>query len=271
MPRLIFWTGRSRQYFALAIAVIVSIVLLSMGNNQRLFLARAMTVTILAPVQKGISWVDQLGDILSQNRRLRQLNTELAMENQLLREAQLENIRLRQLLSFREREQLSAILLTEVIAKEPDRQMNSILIGAGKNWGLERNLPVVTAQGLVGKVVEVFPAASIVQLLLDRNCPVSAMVQRSRVSGILGYHGGTSFTLENVPWRMDVQEGDEVICSGLGGIFPKGLQLGRVTRVRDDERSLFKQIEVVPSVDFNSLEEVFVILRQTVRPEGIEP
>jgi len=271
MARLAFWTDRSRPYITVAVAVIVSIVLLTMGPSHQMIVARTVTVTVLAPVQKGISWFHQLGELLAQNRRLRRLNTELALENQLLREAQLENIRLRQLLSFREREQLSAILLAEVIAREPDRQMNSILIGAGRDRDLRRNMPVVTSRGLVGKVVEVFPRTSLVQLLMDRNCPVSAMIQRTRISGLLSYRGGTTFHLENVPWRMDVREGDQVISSGLGGLFPKGLSLGQVIEVRSLERSLFKDITVEPSVDFNSLEEVFVIVQPAERPQEVEP
>jgi rod shape-determining protein MreC len=271
MARWAFWTDRSRPYITLAVAVVISIILLTMGASHKMVVARTMTITILAPVQKGISWFNQLGDLLAQNRRLRRLNTELALENQLLREAQLENVRLRQLLSFRERERLSSILLAEVIAREPGRQMNSILIGAGRDRGLRRNQPVVTSQGLVGKVVQVFPRSSLVQLLMDRNCPVSAMIQRTRISGLLSYHGGTTFRLENVPWRMDVRKGDEVISSGLGELFPKGLRLGRVREVRSHERSLFKEIIVEPSVDFNSLEEVFVIIQPTEESEEVEP
>jgi rod shape-determining protein MreC len=271
MARLAFWTDRSRPYVTVTVAVIISIVLLTLGPSHQMVVARTMMVSVLAPVQKGISWFHQVGDFLAQNRRLRRLNTELALENQILREAQLENVRLRQLLSFREREQLRPILLAEVIAREPDRQMNSILIGAGRDRHLRRNMPVVTARGLVGKVVEVLPRTSLVQLLMDRNCPVSAMIQRTRISGLLTYRGGTTFRLENVPWRMDVREGDLVISSGLGKLFPKGLSLGRVSRVHTHERSLFKDITVEPSVDFNSLEEVFVIVRPAEEPREGEP
>jgi rod shape-determining protein MreC len=260
MPRLVFRTERSRQFIVLACAVIISTVLLSIGRNQKTYVVRALTISVLAPVQKSISLASQFWEIYLQNRRLRQLNTELSLENQMLREAQLENLRLRQLLSFREREKLTSILLAEVIAREPTRQMNSILIGCGIRQGLERNMSVVTSQGLVGRVVEVYPNAALVQILMDRNCPVSAMVHRSRVSGVLAYERGTAFRLENVLWRMDVVEGDSVISSGLGGVFPKGLQLGRVSEVSSNPRELFKKIVVEPSVDFNSLEEVFVLL-----------
>jgi len=262
MARLAFWTDKTRPFIVLIVTALISVVLLTLGDHQKAVVVNALTMSILAPVQKGISLANQFWDVYSQNRLLRQLNTELSLDNQLLREAQLENLRLRQLLSFRERENLTSILLAEVIAREPDREMNSVIIGAGSRRGVSRNMPVVTAQGVVGKVVLARPNSAVVQLLMDRNCPVSAIVQRSRVSGMLEYEGGASFQLNNVPWRLDVQEGDTVICSGLGGIFPKGLMLGRVTEVGAEERELFKHIRVEPSVDFNSLEEVFVILRQ---------
>jgi rod shape-determining protein MreC len=267
MPRLTFWTESNRSYIVLAVAVIASSVLLALGDSQKTFVAKAATITVLAPVQKGVSLINQYWGLRSQNQQLRQLNTELALENQFLREAKLENVRLRQLLSFREKEEFTDILLAEVIAREPDRQMNSITIGAGWRRGVKENLAVVTSQGLVGKVVDVLANSSIVLLLRDRNCPVSAMIQRSRVSGILSYEEESSFQLENVLWRMDVREGDEVISSGLGDIYPKGLRIGRVTRVRSDESKMFQQISVESFVDFNSLEEVFVILRFPQEPE----
>jgi rod shape-determining protein MreC len=260
MLKFAFWTERSRRFIVLSGAVILSSVLLSIGHSQKIKVVQALTITILAPVQKGISAASQFWDVYLQNRRLRQLTTELSLENQLLREAQLENLRLRQLLSFQQRQKLTSIMLAEVVAREPTRQMNSILIGSGSVRGLQTNMSVVTSQGLVGRVVEVHPTTAIVQILLDRNCPVSAMIQRSRVSGILTYEEGTVFHLKNVPWRMDVVEGDMVISSGLGGIFPKGLLLGRVGEVLSSPRKLFKEIVVEPSVDFNSLEEVFILL-----------
>jgi len=268
MSRWVFWTDRSRQFIVLACAVIIAIVLLTLESSEKLYVAKALTISVLAPVQKGISLVTQFWEIYHQNRHLRQLNTEISLENQMLREAQLENLRLRQLLSFRQKEKLTSILLAEVIAEQPTREMNSILIGSGSSLGVERNMAVVTSQGLVGRVVEVYSATALVQLLKDRNCPVSAMIQRSRVSGILTHEGGANFYLTNVPWRMDVVEGDDIVSSGLGGIFPKGLRLGQVSLVRHNERDLFKEIVVEPSVDFNSLEEVFVIL--SAPPEGEE-
>lgn len=268
MSRVAFWTDRSRRFIVITCAVVVSTVLLSTGHGQKAFVVKALTISILAPVQKGISFASQFWNVYSQNRRLRQLTTELSLENQMLREAQLENLRLRQLLSFREQQKLTSILLAEVIAREPSRQMNSLLIGCGSHLGVKKYMSVVTSQGLVGRVVEVYPNnTALVQILMDRNCPVSAMIQRSRVSGILAYEGGNSFRLNNVPWRMDVVKGDVVISSGLGGVFPKGLQLGRVSEVFSNERELFKEIVVEPSVDFNSLEEVFVILKA---PEDTE-
>jgi rod shape-determining protein MreC len=270
MLKFAFWTERSRRFIVLSCAVIVSSVLISVGPSEKISVVQGLTITILAPVQKAISVARQFWNVYLQNRHLRQLTTELSLENQLLREAQLENLRLRQLLSFRQRQKLTSIMLAEVIAREPTRQMNSILIGSGSQRGLQRNMPVVTSQGLVGRVVKVNPNTAIVQILMDRNCPVSAMIQRSRVSGILAYEGGTTFRLKNVPWRMDVVEGDMVVSSGLGGIFPKGLLLGRVGKVVSNSRKLFKEVVVEPSVDFNSLEEVFVLLEPPAVVEEVE-
>lgn len=262
MARFTFWTDKSRQYIILGCAFIVSTVLLSMGSSEKLFLVKGLTITVLAPVQRGISLANQFWDVHSQNRRLKRLSTELSLENQLLREAQLQNKRLRQLLDFREKKEWTAMLLTEVITMEPSREMNTITIGSGRLQRIDQYMPVVTAQGLVGRVSMPSENTSLVQLIKDRNCPVPAMIRRNRVSGILVYDN--DFYLRNVPSRMDVVKGDTVISSGLGEQFPKGLLLGKVSKVFErSERQLFHKIEVEPAVDFNSLEEVFVILKRS--------
>jgi rod shape-determining protein MreC len=197
----------------------------------------------------------------SANDRLQRLAAKLAVENSRLREARLENIRLRLLLEF-EQESLFGLYPAKVIGWDADRTVNSILINMGEGDGVREGMPVLTPDGLVGKVYQVMPAMSIVQLLLDRNCRVSAIVQRTRALGIVEWERGYQCFLRKIPARSDVKEGDVVVTSGMGGVFPRGLVIGTVSSVGGEKWELFKNIVVKPGVDFTNVEEVFVLIHE---------
>jgi len=213
--------------------------------------------------------IEQLKGVYQENKKLHQMVMELTLENYKLKEKHLENSRLRALLEFRS-ELRYQVIPAEVVAAEPNRPpgTGSVLINKGKEEGIKGNMPVLNLHGLVGKIENVFPHRSTVQLMMDPNFRVSALDQRSRVFGIIKPHPGPGsvLKLDNVPTREDVRTGDEVVSSGLGGIFPAGVRIGVVSRVEEQTSrktspyyGIFKNIEVKPSVDFNSLEELFVL------------
>ena len=171
-----------RPIVVLSIAVILSLTMMGLRESTKFHLAKRVSITLFRGGQWFFSWPMYLSGLSGENRFLRQRNMELSIQVQKLREAELESLRLRNLLGFRPRERFS-YLPAEVIAEDPDRIINAILINAGAKDGVRKKMPVATAEGLVGKVFEVFPSTAIVQLLLDRNCRVSAVVQsNARVS-----------------------------------------------------------------------------------------
>jgi rod shape-determining protein MreC len=126
-------------------------------------------------------------------------------------------------------------------------------------------MPVVTPEGLVGKLYKVFPRMSIVQLMLDRNFSVSGRVQRSRGLGIVTWTELSGLELIAVPRNSDVQVGDVVVTSDSSALYPPGIRIGLVSHTTE-EASLFKSIHLQPDVDFSQLEEVFVILSAKAFP-----
>jgi len=259
MLRFFAFCGRQRKVVVLGLAVGFSVWMLALKGSDKLRLATVVSTTLLQGGQRAFSWPIHLMYLQRENERLRRRATQLFVENSILKKAQHENKRLRDLLRF---EKMSDFRLVpaEVIGWSGDRTVNSIVINVGQHGGIERNMPVITPDGLVGKVYRVTPRAAVVQLLLDPNCRVSAIVQRSRVLGIMEWERGARCLLRNVPIRNDVAEGDTVVSSGMGGVFPKGLMLGYVSAVRGTEWQLFKEIALVPAVDFTHLEEVFVLI-----------
>ncbi|MBK36354.1 MAG: rod shape-determining protein MreC [Gemmatimonadetes bacterium] len=260
MQRFYEFIGQKRAYFTLGISVVLSFVLMSLGHSEKLALARSVATGLLETGHRVFAWPIELSGLRYANEALREQNLRLSMELVRLREAKLENQRLREMLNFRARHAgKGEHLAAKVIAKDPDRIANTILIDLGKSDGITERMPVVTAEGLVGRVLESYDGTSVVQLLLDRNCRVSAVVQRaSRTQGIVMVED-SGFHLNHVPLRSDIEVGDEVVSSGLGGIFPHGLLAGRVIALGDEESGLFREVELEPAVDFSNLEEVFVL------------
>jgi rod shape-determining protein MreC len=263
MQRLYQFIGEQRAYIALGLAVVVSLGLMTLGYSEKLGLARSATTFLLKTGHGVFSWPMGLADLRYKNKVLREQNLRLSMELVGLRESKLENQRLLGLLNFkRTNREAGDYLVAKVIARDPDRITNTVVIGIGQTDGVTERMPVVTADGLVGRVLEVHGGTSIVQLLLDRNCRVSAIIQRHpRTQGIVMSENET-FYLRHVPLRSEVEVDDVVVSSGLGDIFPGGLMVGTVTALGDEEQGLFREVVLTPGVNFANLEEVFVLKKR---------
>ncbi len=244
----------------------LSLVLLS--EEAKIRTARAAIRASFSPIQKALTWVARPFRVYSENELLRRELTELSLESQLLRECAEENKRLRTLLEFKEKMDYK-IEPAEVIGKDPGRLPATLVIGKGERERITVNLPCITHRGLVGKVVEVSSATALVHTIFDPDLRVACLLQRSRVLGILRFRG-RGCVLENVLLDSDVRTGDEIVSSGMGGIFPKGLRVGRVTEVGSEEKGLFRRVSVEPSINLSKIEEVFVILREEQKPLLLE-
>ena len=175
-------------------------------------------------------------------------------------EAAWENVRLREALVFRGSEGATGVIPAEVIGRDPDQIYDTIVINAGYDHGIRKDMPVVTAAGLVGHIAQVGDSDSIVQLLMRSR--ISALVQSTRVQGIVSWLNGQRFRLRFVEASSFVREGDRVVSSGLGGRYPKGIPIGTVVGVSQVKRDLvFQQVFIESNVDFPNLEEVFVIVK----------
>ena len=271
MHRLYQVLKDNRAYVVLGVAVLLSLILMALGPSEEIGLARGVATGLLKAGHWLFAWPMDIAGLRYENRVLREQNLRLSLELMKLREARLENRRLRSLLQFRaEAEGVGSYLAAKVIARDPDRIPNTILIDVGRSDGVEKRMPVVTADGLVGRVLEAQRWTSVVVLLLDQNCRVSAVVQREgRIQGIVHCENGTLY-LKNVKMRTEIDVGDVVVSSGLGGIFPKGLLAGRVASVGQGDRGLFQEVVLTPGVNFLSLEEVFVLKRTPARGRSTE-
>jgi rod shape-determining protein MreC len=150
------------------------------------------------------------------------------------------------------------LLPARVILREPSQDFRSVVVNAGRRQGIELYMPVIDRNGIAGKVVQVLPGMCLVQLLKDPMSRISVMIKTSRTVGIMGTDDGRSFFLK-CRAHTEVKEGDTVVTSGLGGVFPSGLNVGLVVTAGDDPDPLFKRVFVKPFVDYERLTDVFVV------------
>jgi rod shape-determining protein MreC len=256
-PNLFFIS--KREYFTLIAAIIVSLFCLFNNDKQQIDAIRAFLIDRFAVLQEKVSWARNLMELNRDNAELRWRATQMMLENSQLRESLLENYRLRQMLEYRGRSpwQLRA---SRVIAKELNMTPAAVVIDVGRADGMRPNMPVVTPEGLVGKLYKVNQHTSIVQLMLDQNFSVSARIQRNRVFGIVVWTASSGLELTAVPRNSDVKIGDTVVTSDSSALFPPGIRIGLVLHADEEQTTLFKRIRLDPSVTFSRLEEVFVII-----------
>jgi len=151
-----------------------------------------------------------------------------------------------------------------VVARDGVPWFRTLTLDKGERDGVRLDAAVISSTGIVGRVVAVGPSAARVQVLLDRDSGAAALIERSRVSGVVSGQvsapetGSEDLALKYIPGRADVVVGDVVVTSGLDRIFPKGLVIGRV-RLVGDVTGLFRDVSVEPSARFSSLEEVLVL------------
>ncbi len=153
----------------------------------------------------------------------------------------------------------NVIISAQIIGKDATSWFRSILLDKGTKDGVKVNQPVVTHQGLVGKIVRITPSTALVELITDKNSRVAALIQKNRAEAILYGQSSPVCVLEYLNRDVDIQAGDYVISSGMGGIFPKGLILGIISKVGKKSYGLFQYAEVTPLVPFSMLEEVLIL------------
>jgi rod shape-determining protein MreC len=265
---------RSRALLVALVLVHLAVISHQVDTGGGVSLLQRAALGIVAPLQDGV------GALLSglaeawrgygfhretyeENRRLaarvRELETELLARSHRAREAE----RLRELLSLREALPLETVA-AQVVARDGVPWFRSLTVDKGRADGVTLDAPVLSPTGVVGRVFAIGPHAARVQILLDRDCAVGVLIERSRVAGVVsGQVAGpetlaADLVLKYVENQADVVVGDVVVTSGLDRIYPKGLVVGRVRSVGRGA-GLFRDIRVEPSARFDQLEELLVV------------
>jgi rod shape-determining protein MreC len=203
------------------------------------------------------------GELLAENENLRRENQQLRIQAMRAEETARENSRLWQLLGWQQTNHWGRPKLARVVGHDPANWWRGIYIDRGSRDGVRANLPVVTTDGLVGRVSGVGFAHAQVVLLGDANCKVPAMIEDTRESGVTGVSGPfeTSLVpLEYLSKNANLKPGQKIVTSGAGEVFPKGIPIGKVVDAHPVEYGLVVQARIKPAANLLGLEEVWVLL-----------
>ncbi len=236
------------------------------GETRTLFERTVMT--ILSPVPRAVNWLaSTTSDVyhgyldmrrsVAENYQLHRQVASLTAENLRLRESAADLRRLRSLLDYSDQFNMQTTLAQAIMLDTAGR-FKSIIIDRGSSGGVEINDTIVNANGLIGRVVLTTKDMAKVQLMIDNNCSVGSLIERTRRQGVVRGNDAGGAQMYDVPVLADVQPGDIVLTAGIDGIFPKGIPIGTIAQAQKG-LDLFKTITIRPAVDFGNIEEVIVI------------
>jgi rod shape-determining protein MreC len=206
-----------------------------------------------------IANIQNIGDLRRENQRLRAEIEQLRQDNVSLPELQRENQRLREQLALRQALPSFRWAEGRVIGYDATNTVRSMIINAGSRDGISEGLIVISAQGIVGRVVRASPTTSKILLITDGSSSINAVVQSSRARGVLNGGADGELTMRYIAKGEQVRTGDRIVTSGLGGVYPEGLLIGTVIDVRQRDVDMFQDARVEPAVDFARLETALVV------------
>jgi rod shape-determining protein MreC len=272
---------RQRSGFLFLGVVLAHVLLISAQVNSRAGVSVLENVSFgaFAEVQRAASaivsggrrvWSGYIGlrHLKTENEELRRQLTDAQVQLQSQRALADRSRSLERLLELRDTSELKTVA-AEIIGAGGTPDFRTLTIDKGTRQGLRADMAVIAPAGLVGRVVVPTPRAAKVQLLIDRNAAAGAIVERSRAQGVVVGGGDERLRMEYVSEAADLVVGDLVMTSGIDGIFPKGLVIGRIESVQKNGPA-YKQIVIKPAVDSRALEEVLVVLSPVPRSGAAE-
>ena len=267
-----FQRRRVRLLLALVVAVAIALVTVDFrsGDDGGLDRLRGVATSVLRPIQDGVGvLVRPLGDaagavgdlfaVRSENRELRARVEALEERRRVLDDLVRENAELRDLLAIADRIALSTVT-ARVVALAPSNFEWTITIDVGAADGVERGMPVIDGEGLVGRIIQVTPNASRVLLAIDPSFSAAARTAQTGEVGVLDGRGGDPMVLRLLDPTAVVEVGDPIVTSSYqGGVFPAGIPIGTVSQVTEGTSPLAREVQVNPYVDFTRLHHVVVV------------
>jgi len=269
------------KIFILVSVTVVTLVVIGLSSiqNSKINLVGDVFSTVLSPFQRFINYSDKkindffahfedIDKLRKENEELRQTVTKLVYENEKLIDLKIKNEELRKALDIKDQYSTMDMIGANIIAKDMGNWFDIFIIDRGAKDGISNNYPIVTSNGLVGRVMQTDVFTSKVISIIDEDSSISARL--SRTSDIVVVKGDRKLKeqglciMNYIPADADISAGDRVETSGVGGIYPKGILIGKVKEVRQRTNELDRYAIIEPAVDFKRLEEVFILKEKKI-------
>jgi rod shape-determining protein MreC len=235
--------------------LIIGFVIFFLPTRVKLQLTKYPRFTLLYPLQAIDGILSNFRVHKKDYQYLQELTTQLKIENAQLREKIFKNHEIANSPVLVNSDLVSA----NIIARDNETGVKFLTIDKSNRNNLAINMPALNVNGVVGKIIETNNNQSIIETALSPSLKISALDQRSRVNGIIEYSDLSNLRFKYAFSESDIQPGDTIITSGLGGIFPRGLVIGVVIRTQLDPTRFFQYVVVKPTVNFNTIDQVFII------------
>jgi rod shape-determining protein MreC len=246
-----------KEYIILVILLIVSLFILSQNQNPKVRQVRAVAFGSFAAITSVVSDVINISSYKKENERLREVNAELMLQVNRLREYGIINHELKNLLELKDSVNYPLIPAT-VVSKLSTRSQGSITINVGEQDSVKPGMPVINDKGIVGIITSVSHDYAIARTLQNIDLKLTVKDERSRIDGVMKWNG-KDLTIVDVPKTYDIEPGDRIITSEISSIVPVPLPVGIIIGLSKVETGIFNEARVKPFVDFGSVENVFVV------------
>jgi len=258
MQRIIYFIIKYKIYFTYISLTVISLSLISLGDSGKIGGFRAVVIGSIGWFQNTFSWIPNPVALKNENQALRELNLKLSSDVTKMQHSLLENEKLRDILEFKKRLNYD-YEIAEIVGRITTDMRYYITLDKGAKNGIQTGMSVRNDAGLVGLVIASTDNYSAVELITNRNVKISAKNIRSGVYGIVDWEGGNYFYLNNIPRSFDIKIGDLIATSNFSNKYPDDIPIGEVVRFYEEKGEQFLRVLLKPSVNFSTLEQVFVI------------
>lgn len=249
--------GNFKEYLILILLLVISFISLSLNQNPAIKKVRAIAFGSFAASTAILSDIVNIAKVKSENERLREINAELMLQVNKLREYGVVNENLRKMIGLKDTLKYPLIPALTV-SKSFTIAQGTITLNAGSDNGVKPGMPVINEKGLVGIVYATSKDFSIAKTLKNFELKLVVKDERSRVDGVLKWNG-EDLVIVNVPKTYDIEPGDRIVCSELSSIVSLPIPIGVVVGLQNVEAGIFNSVKIKPYADFSRTENVFVI------------
>lgn len=246
-----------KEYIVLVVLIIISLILLSQNNSQGIQKVRAVAFGSFATVTSVFSDIFNISNLKKENEELRRTNAEIMLQLSKLRESAIVNDDLKGLLALKDSTDYP-LIIASIISKSLSKSQGTVTLNVGKSDGVKTGMPVITDKGIAGIIYSVSANYSIARTLNNVDLNLTVKCERTRENAVMKWNGDR-LVMINVPKTFGLKKGDRVVTSEISSIVAVPIPVGIVAEVGNVEMGIFNEVTVKPFVDFQNVENVFVL------------